>query len=101
MVTVNMFVYLCCLGTGCDFELFKYLLELKDGVVELFETLPQTSHLRQPLLHFIAQYLPVSLAAQWFHVSCSTIKAARRVTRSSLDSGLLLVERFVSDTQYV
>ena len=47
-----------------DSEFFRYLLYLKQGVVELFEHLPKTSHFRQPLLHFIIRHIPVSLAAE-------------------------------------
>ena len=79
--------------------MFCFLLYLKQGVVDLFEHLPKTSHLRQPLLHFIIQHIPISLAAEWFNVHISTVKAARCLTQDQLDSGLLFVERFVADTQ--
>ena len=61
-----------------DKDFVTHLVQLKDGVVELFDNLPTTSHMRQPLLHFIARYLPVSPAADWLHVKASTIKSARR-----------------------
>ncbi len=74
---------------------------LKQGIQLLFVRLPASSHLRQPLLHFIGQYLPTAITADWLDVSQSTVKAARQITDEQLDSGLLFVERFVSDTLYV
>ncbi len=79
----------------------QHLQQLKQGVQLLFCRLPATSHLRQPILHFIGQYLPVVTSAMWFDVSESTVKSERKISSEQLDDGLLFVERFVSNTLYV
>ena len=44
----------------------KELQQLRDGVRELCVALPSTSHLRQPLFHYLGKYLPVKAAASIF-----------------------------------
>lgn len=80
-------------------DVVEFLQKLKEGVQDLFTALPPTSHLRQPLLHYIAQYLPISQASDWFHVSRSTVKSARKLPESKINAGLLKVERFVADEE--
>lgn len=84
-----------------DQKVVKQLLQLKKGVQDMLAELPNHSHMRRPLLHFIAHHLPVKVAAQWFNVNPSTIKAARALSPQTLNAGLIFVERFVAETQYV
>lgn len=77
------------------------MLLLKEGVSDLFQQLPEVSHLRRPLLHFVGGHLSTSVAADWCHTTESTVKSAHKLTTVDIDKGLLKVERFVPDTHHV
>jgi hypothetical protein len=76
-------------------------LLLKEGVSDLFGALPDVSHMRRPLVHYVGGHLPTSVAADWCHTSESTVKGAHKLTTVDIDKGLLKVERFVPDTHHL
>ena len=82
-------------------EFVQCLLLLKDGVRDLFKRLPHVSHLRRHLLHYIGSEMPISTVVEWFNVSEETVKSARRLSEVDIEKGLLLVERFISNTHHL
>jgi hypothetical protein len=67
--------------------------ELEKNVKTLFLDLSPHSHLRQPLIHYLANDIPVELAAKLFNCSESLIKKAKQLTEEEIHQTLLFVKR--------
>lgn len=62
--------------------------------MQLMNALPtHYAHMRKPLLHFLAQGLPLQQAADLFNTSITTIRHAKSMTQEQLDASLLFAKQ--------
>jgi len=81
-------------------ENLKFKSKVADNAAELIGNLPQNnSHLKQPLLLFLASGLPTSFCSIFFSTTEATIKAAKSTRDNDLQTTLLFAKQLCGHRQ--